>query len=393
LPTDKLTFPLLERGGATRMVGNSRDSPEAESMLRFACPACNAVIRGPDRAGGTKVSCPQCGQRLLVPSPAKKRTMLGRLLPQRPNQAAPATAQVNCPGCQSTLQIALGQDRALFDCPLCGMKFVASSNDRAGSQSSFSSHRRDYRNEPLQPPLARPQTVPKVCDETVEDGLEESEESEGGSHPTSTPRHVPYVSRIFDTIAGIGLGCIVGYFSAHYFAIFGGFQLLGNPHSPARDQLVPGHMLLWALLLGVAGLGLGFLMDGWQGSSRSRLRVHGRRRSGHSVMGVFSVIGGGVSFVLILVSRLIYESWANSMPRAHYEVWYGHPPVPEYALPLPVLPKLCVWVMGLCVIVIVFALATAGLSFLSNTKRHWSIAGCVVNGLLLFWILFRMGML
>ena len=61
------------------------------------------------------------------------------------------------------------------------------------------------------------------------------------------------------TTLGIGIGCVTGYFAAHHFAFFGGFALLGQPYSPARSSLVPGHMLLCGILLGLLGLGLGVL--------------------------------------------------------------------------------------------------------------------------------------
>ena len=63
----------------------------------------------------------------------------------------------------------------------------------------------------------------------------------------------------FTTTLGIGSGCVIGYFAAHHFAFFGGFALLGQPYSPARSSLVPGHMLLCGILLGLLGLGLGVL--------------------------------------------------------------------------------------------------------------------------------------
>lgn len=62
------------------------------------------------------------------------------------------------------------------------------------------------------------------------------------------------------TIAGVLLGCFVGFFAAHHFAFFGGFVLMGSPYSPARYSLVPGHMLLCGILFGIAGFGIGHLL-------------------------------------------------------------------------------------------------------------------------------------
>ena len=59
------------------------------------------------------------------------------------------------------------------------------------------------------------------------------------------------------TIVGIAIGCIVGYFSAHYFPLWGGFVMLAEPHSPARNSLVPGHVLFYASVLGATGFIVG----------------------------------------------------------------------------------------------------------------------------------------
>jgi hypothetical protein len=64
-------------------------------MIRFACPACNAVMSVPPNAAGKKGNCPKCGQRLRIPQPpAAKHTTLGRLLPDPgAGIAAPAIRQ------------------------------------------------------------------------------------------------------------------------------------------------------------------------------------------------------------------------------------------------------------------------------------------------------------
>lgn len=49
-------------------------------MIRFLCPSCGLALGAPERAAGKKGPCPSCGQRLQVPVPERKRTMLGRLL-------------------------------------------------------------------------------------------------------------------------------------------------------------------------------------------------------------------------------------------------------------------------------------------------------------------------
>src|SRR5262245_32333490 len=68
-------------------------------MIRFACPACKAVLESPDQKAGSKVNCPKCGQRLQIPGApvSRSRTVLGALLPggrpkviEQPPTTAPA---------------------------------------------------------------------------------------------------------------------------------------------------------------------------------------------------------------------------------------------------------------------------------------------------------------
>ena len=37
--------------------------------MRFACPACSAVINCPDEFAGKQVSCPKCGLKVIIPAP------------------------------------------------------------------------------------------------------------------------------------------------------------------------------------------------------------------------------------------------------------------------------------------------------------------------------------
>lgn len=43
------------------------------------------------------------------------------------------------------------------------------------------------------------------------------------------------------------LGCFIGYISAEYFPLWGSLAGMAEPFSPARNSLVPGHMLAGAL--------------------------------------------------------------------------------------------------------------------------------------------------
>src|SRR5947209_1559488 len=55
-------------------------------MIRFRCLACQAVLECGKHKARTKVACPRCGQRLLVPAAAsgaqaqRQETVLGRLI-------------------------------------------------------------------------------------------------------------------------------------------------------------------------------------------------------------------------------------------------------------------------------------------------------------------------
>src|SRR5438874_13246853 len=69
-------------------------------MIRFGCPSCKTVLSTPPEQAGTKVGCPRCGQRLLVPQPPPpNKPLLGALLAPEgePPAPRPATAapQVN----------------------------------------------------------------------------------------------------------------------------------------------------------------------------------------------------------------------------------------------------------------------------------------------------------
>src|SRR5262245_17353616 len=37
-------------------------------MIRFSCPACQKVIKAPRAKAGQEAPCPNCSQRLLIPS-------------------------------------------------------------------------------------------------------------------------------------------------------------------------------------------------------------------------------------------------------------------------------------------------------------------------------------
>src|SRR5947209_4711867 len=62
-------------------------------MIRFGCPACKTVLSTPPEQAGTKVGCPRCGQRLLVPQPPQpNKSLPGALLPPEGKPLAPHPA-------------------------------------------------------------------------------------------------------------------------------------------------------------------------------------------------------------------------------------------------------------------------------------------------------------
>jgi hypothetical protein len=63
-------------------------------MIRFFCPSCAKILKAPPDAAGQKVACSGCGQRLLIPSPVRNKTIFGKLEPapdfrQQPSGHAP----------------------------------------------------------------------------------------------------------------------------------------------------------------------------------------------------------------------------------------------------------------------------------------------------------------
>ncbi len=63
-------------------------------MIRFTCPACRKILKVSDEGSGRKISCPKCGQRMLIPTPTKPAatnpTVLGELTPSTPSGPPPS---------------------------------------------------------------------------------------------------------------------------------------------------------------------------------------------------------------------------------------------------------------------------------------------------------------
>ncbi|MCI0377564.1 MAG: hypothetical protein L0215_08160 [Gemmataceae bacterium] len=50
-------------------------------MIRFGCPRCRVVLEKPLEAAGSKLPCPNCGQRLQVPDAPEQPTLPGVPMP------------------------------------------------------------------------------------------------------------------------------------------------------------------------------------------------------------------------------------------------------------------------------------------------------------------------
>lgn len=62
-------------------------------MIRFACPRCKSVLESPDHKAGSKVACPKCQQRLLIPTLPRSKTILAPLVAHIPHPGIPQPSQ------------------------------------------------------------------------------------------------------------------------------------------------------------------------------------------------------------------------------------------------------------------------------------------------------------
>src|SRR5579875_3207583 len=116
-------------------------------MIHFACPACSKTLKAPDHGAGSKVKCPNCGQRLLVPPPvrAQNKTILGQSIPNpddfpsSPRKPAPqqssGQAPTECPTCHTTFFVPEQMIGRMVNCPKCQTTFAALPDDNAQGNS------------------------------------------------------------------------------------------------------------------------------------------------------------------------------------------------------------------------------------------------------------------
>jgi len=108
-------------------------------MIRFQCPACQKVLKAEDRGAGTKINCPKCGQRLLVPPPVQveNNTVLARPLPPHPTTelpgSEPQTGSIppgqlffGCPGCGRAIPVLPHELSWTIECVECKTSFIPS---------------------------------------------------------------------------------------------------------------------------------------------------------------------------------------------------------------------------------------------------------------------------
>jgi DNA-directed RNA polymerase subunit RPC12/RpoP len=111
-------------------------------MIHFSCPSCRNSLMSPDEAAGTKIACPKCGQRLLIPPPvqAQNKTVLGISVPEpiSPNLPPQATQnQFTCPQCNAQVLVSEEYVGRMVECPNCRIVFAALLDDGVPSSGSL----------------------------------------------------------------------------------------------------------------------------------------------------------------------------------------------------------------------------------------------------------------
>src|SRR5262249_47435395 len=106
-------------------------------VIQYSCPACQVVLEAQDNMAGKKIICPKCGQRLLIPSPTRNKTILGQLLSDPAPSTSlslpgtqppfalppPGSLLVNCPGCRFPVMISSEVVGRRVGCSICGTAF------------------------------------------------------------------------------------------------------------------------------------------------------------------------------------------------------------------------------------------------------------------------------
>jgi DNA-directed RNA polymerase subunit RPC12/RpoP len=117
------------------------------AMISFSCPNCKTKHQREDTEAGTKIVCPSCNRKLLIPTPARlsDKTLAGELnlesdapqlrrelVPMLPPRAAPPVIipapvptgppiRCSCPHCQGSLWFDVQQAGSRLPCSHCGL--------------------------------------------------------------------------------------------------------------------------------------------------------------------------------------------------------------------------------------------------------------------------------
>jgi hypothetical protein len=78
--------------------------------VRFACPHCRAVLRGPSRKAGQTIPCPKCRNPVIVPPPAQVAPALGIALDDGQKAPPAGVTQTAAPADEP-----LADDTELYD--------------------------------------------------------------------------------------------------------------------------------------------------------------------------------------------------------------------------------------------------------------------------------------
>ena len=89
--------------------------------ILFKCPKCQNKLTVVDEKAGSKLPCPQCGQRLQVPIPQVPAENAKRGAMQLPEPARPeARMEVLCPTCRVSFSPLAARAGSQESCPECG---------------------------------------------------------------------------------------------------------------------------------------------------------------------------------------------------------------------------------------------------------------------------------
>lgn len=110
-------------------------------MPTMSCPHCKATVDTGDRVGGDDLACPKCFRPMVIPAPAPildAASAQEAIERARTRVRAAATVAVQCPNCDTQLQVQeeLTKAGAEFRCTECGTKIrMASKPGAKGSDS------------------------------------------------------------------------------------------------------------------------------------------------------------------------------------------------------------------------------------------------------------------